>query len=175
MNKIDELIEQNEKFATNHFNEYGNLTPMFILHTENGAVPVAIPFSDDKEKQMAVNAVRLLILKYCAHSYSFMSEVWMKRCGPEGKDFEGQVKDQPDKEEGLMISYIGYDRKEMIYYSIKRDDDKVNLERMPGENQCDGGVMAELLPEQGKTLSEEERAIVDLLIEGGANVFNEDK
>lgn len=164
---IDDLITHNINTAKQILAESGEVRPMFIVHSEEGFIPIQASFGDEEEKRMILNLVRLLMIKYRAYAYSNIFEAWMKSCkGPE-KDFEGQVKDQPDKQEALIVSYIGYDTKKMMTCSITRKGDETIIgDPVTFDGQLSGTFM-ELLPPaelHAKALTDDQVNTLEMLI-----------
>src|SRR5574343_169749 len=164
---LEELFQLNIETAKETFAQQGEVRPMFIIHTEDGFIPVMTSFANEEEKGMVLRLVMLLNLKYRAYAYSVVHEAWMKKCNGPEKDFEGEVKDQPDKSEALVVSYVGYDHREMRTLEITRNGDKVELGEPNKYAGSVSGRLFDLLPppevHQRKRSAEDDK-MLDMLI-----------
>ncbi len=106
---LDEMTDRNRSF----FKEYANdkdatITPTFLLYHENGeATVVMTSFTNDKEKVMATEAVRLMVQKDpSVFMYGFISEAWMANVNPhtDSATRRLQPSQRSDREEVVITS-----------------------------------------------------------------------
>jgi len=153
------------EIAQTSFKAQGRLIPMIVMHKEDGeSIPILSQFNDNKEKDIILAAVKLMMLRYQAYSYTFMTEAWMVK-RKEGENLQIRPSEQPDKIECIVVGYIGHDVKSMVMYEIKRGD-SLELEEIVNSRESDfTGPWSELLPRQGQTLSEPLKIAADELME----------
>jgi hypothetical protein len=81
----------------------GEHRPLFILLDKKGTPNlIPAPFSDDREKNMAIAAVRQIAKKIEAPHVMFICESWMVVRKEGEEHIDGKVSEQPDKVELLM-------------------------------------------------------------------------
>lgn len=145
---VEQIVENNMTMARESMKESGEfIGPVFIIHSEEGFIPVVAPFKDGEEKKIVLRMVQLLNLKYRAYAYSVVHEAWFAtRTAEQGRDFKGQVADLPDKKEAVVSSYVGYDRKEMHISEVERNGKEITLKEPTKFEGEVGGTFFELLP-----------------------------
>jgi len=98
------------------------LIPTWLIQAKDRTTVVGTPWDGDDEKRIMLFAIRMMLKKEKAQSYSFMSEAWMATEGanhPTGL----MPRDREDRREVVMVN--AYDRLgfgAMRTYEMKRND-----------------------------------------------------
>lgn len=166
---IDEILKNNMDMARSSFEESGEfIGPVFLIHSEQGLIPIVAPFRNNEEKQLILRMIMLLNLKYRAYAYSVVHEAWFATRTPEqGRNFKGQVADLPDKQEAIVSSYVGYDRKEMHISEVIRENGKASLKDPTKFDGEVGGQFFSLLPPaelHQREFDQGQKAMLEMLI-----------
>lgn len=78
--------------------------PSFIAHTKKDKFFILMtPWENDRQKDAAVNYIRLLFIKEEVYEYCFSTEMWFVKVDKLEDRPKGPICDLPDKQEGLVI------------------------------------------------------------------------
>jgi hypothetical protein len=166
MKSINEILDYNVQITKEAFEKSGQLQPLLIIHSEQGAIPVVLGMDNENEKRMALTVARILMLKYRAYAYSIAIEAWAKSYKKEGEYNGKSLKGQEGTTEVLIVGYCGYDRQEMRMIPINRGI-VTTLGKMEVFDGQVGGTFMELLPpaELHQTpFTKEQQGVLDQLL-----------
>ena len=79
--------------------------PMWHVVAGNGDnILVATPWSDDDEKDNALDAMRVIFRKHHAKRFAFITEAWIRQAASLEDASNGRVSEHEDRREVLMVS-----------------------------------------------------------------------
>lgn len=140
----------------------GELMPVaFLIQIDTGAfMPMGLPFHDDKEKHMAMMALRAMAKKMQSDCVIFMCEAWGASATAKNADEAraetkriaqtGNVRNQPGAYECLMINVETYNGNWIGMAKLVRDGKTRSFERPAFKYMRGGeGMMMGYLPPRG--------------------------
>jgi hypothetical protein len=126
MLSVDELLDMAIGLARAELigNAGAEIMPTFVIQGKDKTTFVGTPWSGDAEKEYAITAIRALLKKERAVSYSFISEAWLST------QQKGEPYIQPrlsDKRREVVIcnAFNRHGDGKMRCYEIKRDNQGV--------------------------------------------------
>jgi hypothetical protein len=128
---LDELIEDARRHAVNILvgKPDAALMPTWLIQSPKGVTVVGTPWHGDVEKDMIAYAIRLMLKKEHATSYSFMSEAWTLTQALDEPYIEPRLSDK--RREVVIISAFTREQGRVRTYEIKRGPDAVVTELTP--------------------------------------------
>jgi hypothetical protein len=126
---LDQLTESAAGFAKDALIDQpgASLLPTFLIQGRDRVSIVGTPFDGELEKDIIANAIRFMLKKEEAHSYSFMSEAWMITQGLD-EDYIEPAKSDKRREVVIVIAVSRDGGGKMLTYEIKRGDTGVVTE-----------------------------------------------
>jgi hypothetical protein len=119
---VDELLDRAIAHARSVLvgKSEASLMPTWLIQSKDKTSIVGTPWAGDEDKQFMLFAMRMMLEKEQAQSYSFMSEAWAAR-----EDLNHPIGLQPsqreDKREVVLINACDRQGGKMRIYEIKRD------------------------------------------------------
>jgi hypothetical protein len=129
MLNVDELLNRAADHARNVLigNPKAELLPTWLIQAKGKTTLVATPWEGEMQKEIVTLAMRGILKKENADSYSFMSEAWMAH-----ESLDAPIglmpRDREDKIEIVLINACDHQGAKVRTYEIKRDDKGVVTE-----------------------------------------------
>jgi hypothetical protein len=137
MKTLDELMEDARRHAVEVLvgKPDASLMPTWLMQTPKGAIVVGTPWTNDDEKDLVAFAMRHMLKKEHATSYSFLSEAWVVTQGIGEPYIQPRLSDK--RREVVIINAFTREQGRVRIYEIKRGPDAVVTELTP-ESDLDG-------------------------------------
>jgi hypothetical protein len=128
---IDEMIENAHQHAVAILIGKPNaeLIPTWLLQTPRGVIVVGTPWHGELEKDLVASAIRLMLKKEHATSYSFMSEAWTVTQAIGEPYIQPRLSDK--RREVVIINAFTREQGRVRTYEIKRGPDAMVTELTP--------------------------------------------
>jgi len=126
---VDELLDQAAERARSVLlgKPKASLMPTWIIQAKDKTTLVGTPWDGDEDKTIMTLAIRAMLKKEQAHSYSFMSEAWMAHeslSHPIGLS----PSQREDRIEVLIVTAFDRQGGKVRFYEIKRGKKDVIIE-----------------------------------------------
>jgi hypothetical protein len=150
MEGIKELHKLAINAAQNNFFKFKRCAPVIFAHNEKGNLVIPLEFKDDIDKESALNAAKVAMLKNKVTCYSIINEAWMLKLDTKGDDLSYDYnKVRPskhkDRVEVLIIVTTTKDKKIGTIFRIVRENDTISLQLEIESQEGMEGAFTELL------------------------------
>lgn len=121
---VDDVFALAGTFMQVHFNEHGNLPPLWWCVGSGRVFVIMTPWESEKDKNQVAYGLRRFFKTLNVERYAFMSEMWVARTDANTPEEEAtkMPEDRADRTEGVMLN--AFDREtgaeRAVFYEIKR-------------------------------------------------------
>lgn len=161
-----DFFEAMIQFTKDTLQKNDPLSNLFVGNTiDNKCLVVSPTWENDKQKEMAINYVRMLFLKESVHEYCFLSEIWFKHLQVGEGYPEKNISELPDKKEGIFIIHCKLENakiiKNAVMYEVVRGE-KIEFKKCKGK--MERSIFSDILSPIADSITPEVRQKFEIII-----------
>lgn len=129
LTELQEFFALAAKNIARIFHEKGEVIPMWhAVDAQGEHILIATPWSNDREKDIAVQGLRQMFKEKGVKRYAFMVEAWMRHAASR-EDISARVSEHPDRREIVNISAEDRKGNRLMgwYYILRPEHGKATL------------------------------------------------